>query len=656
MIIKGGAVSCKSGTSKTASHIFEGPTNEQIEALQGNPEDMKDMLNDARQQGLKYAFEHFKISPEKEITRAEAYKDFQAIADEYGFSLSDSVIVEHRKARQNDENSPIHWHMIAPYLNPETGKAVDLKNNFARNEKLSRLSEIRTGQTLIKGQHNEAVFYTLQKEGKISEANQVKHLMEGDLPLPSYSQDSHQKAGRRGINLPEEKNNIKEIYKLCDGIKSFKSALEEKGYSIKEGNKKDTYIIEKDGLLIGSANRLLSMKKEIFKEEFKNATTTRKKLRFGSDKQEANNSASDIQPSQEISTQHIPDNRTSDRAAGRRITDSANPGTTPGHSKSAKSTAQNIRANSKNTSYAVAKARINSSAGVASVKVESDDKTASAAGIRAGNAVIEEWKNLERLNEEIDEFFQNLEKMNKLNKISKERFLKKSALKNVNSSLKEKYDVLKNRPKVRSWKDIKYDLENKPFQDYLKSKKEKEQCEEKIKILEKKKYGMFKSFNKEYKKYIKTLEELKELLTELCSKENNLSDKYDIKLRISYDEAKSEQDKQKRDQEDYDKKHDIEKTRDDFAKLKNIKEDILNNDKDIIEDVHKNGPENELKKRQEEEQKQLEELHEKQKKEAEKTAKLSQARTNAMLKKMDGSKKSQEELEAEELNTLGFKP
>lgn len=653
MIIKGGAVSCKSGTSKTASHIFEGPTNEQIEALQGNPEDMKDMLNEARQQGLKYAFEHFKISPEKEITRAEAYKDFQAIADEYGFNLSDAVIVEHRKARQNDENSPIHWHMIAPYLNPETGRAVDLKNNYARNEKLSRLSEIRTGQTLIKGQHNEAVFYALQKEGKIAEANQVKHLVEGDLPSPSYSQDSHQKAGRRGINLPSEKNNIKEIYKLCDCMKSFKSALSEKGYSIKDGSKEGIYIIEKDGILIGSANRLLYMKKEIFKKEFENATTTRKKLRFN----KANDTTSDIQPSQEISPEHNGNNRTSDRTASRGITDSANIGTVARHSKPAKNVAQNIRANSKNTSYAVAKARINSFSSISTTKIDSQDKTAEAEGIRAGNAVIEEWKNLERLNKEIDEYFKNLEKMNKLNRISKERFLKKSALKNVNSSLKEKYEILKNRPRVRGWKDIKYDLENKPFQDYLKSKKEKEQCEEKIKIIENKKYGMFKSFNKEYKKDIKTLAELKKFLSESSNKESNLSDKYNIKLRISYDEAKSEQDKQKQRQEDYDKKHDIEKTRDDFAKLKNIKEDILKNDKDIIEDVHKNGPENELKKRQEEEQKLLlEEQQKKAREDADNNAKLLTARTNAMLKKMNNPKKDISELEAEEMNAVGYKP
>ena len=37
-------------------------------------------------------------------------------------------------------------------------------------------------------------------------------------------------------------------------------------------------------------------------------------------------------------------------------------------------------------------------------------------------------------------------------------------------------------------------------------------------------------------------------------------------------------------------------------------------------------------------------------------AKLTQARTKAMLEKMNGSKKAQEELEEEELNKLGFKP
>lgn len=106
MIIKGGPVISKNGHQETATHIFEGPKNERITPIQGNALDMANMVTDARDTGLKYGFHHFKISPEREISREQARQDFQAIAYEYGFDLSDAVIVEHQKQRTKKKTVP----------------------------------------------------------------------------------------------------------------------------------------------------------------------------------------------------------------------------------------------------------------------------------------------------------------------------------------------------------------------------------------------------------------------------------------------------------------------------------------------------------------------------------------------------------------------
>lgn len=300
MIIKGGHILASQGHKDTADHIFEGPKNEAITALQGNPSTMEDMVMDARVNGLKYGFHHFKISPEREISRDEAFKDFNEIATEYGFNLADAVIVEHKKPRTKKENSDIHWHMIVPHYNQKTGRALDCRNSYKRNEKLSRLSELRTGQTIIQGRHNRAVFHALKAEGKEQEAQAIQHITEGDLPGACFSTNTQRKAERKGINLPEEKQAITDIWKASDGLKAFIGGLNDAGYDFKKGDKKDTYIIEKEGTLIGSVNRLLKMKKGEFAklyqemEDLKNVQLLEERTR----NQERGNSPQDARRTQ----------------------------------------------------------------------------------------------------------------------------------------------------------------------------------------------------------------------------------------------------------------------------------------------------------------------------------------------------------------------
>lgn len=270
MIIKGGPIQTSAGHKNTAIHIFQGPKNEAITPLQGNPSIMEDMVMDAQNAGLKYGFHHFKISPDKEITRDEAFTDFQAIAREYGFNLDDAVIVEHRKPRTIKENSPIHWHMIAPHMNPRTGRALDCRNSYKRNEKLSRLSEIRTGQKIGKGRHNRAVFHALNAEGKKQEAQAIQHITTEELPEASFSMNSQRKAERKGISLPTEKAKITAIWKASDDLKAFLAGLHDAGLTFKAGDKKETFIIEREGVLIGAVNRLLKIKKADFLTAYNN--------------------------------------------------------------------------------------------------------------------------------------------------------------------------------------------------------------------------------------------------------------------------------------------------------------------------------------------------------------------------------------------------
>lgn len=304
MIIQSKAILASSGAGKTASHIFEGPKNERIETIQGNSYDMDSMVRDAQETGKKYGFVHFKINPKEKILPEQARQDFQAISKEYGFNLNDCTIVKHIKPRADGTSSNEHYHLIAPYVDSH-GKALNMRSSFARNEKLGRLSEIRTGQALTQGQHNRAVYHQLMDEGQIEQAEQVKSLISRDRTHHAHTVNQQRTAEKRGIDLPAEKQAIRQLWKASDGMKAFKSALQSQGYEMKAGDKANTYIIEKNGVLVGAGNRLTGTKKDDFAKQYKeyeNDTATAK----------TNNPASNIQPSQKISPEHRPDNGTTD--------------------------------------------------------------------------------------------------------------------------------------------------------------------------------------------------------------------------------------------------------------------------------------------------------------------------------------------------------
>lgn len=267
MIIKGHGISSSSNISKFNSYLFDNEKNEEIHALQGSKEDIKNMFADAN--NLKNGCYHFIMSSKETLTKEQALKVCSDISKEYGQNPKDAVIINHQKQRNTNDSDNNHYHIILQSADTKTGKAIDYSFSKKRNEKISRLAELELGQNLIKGRHNTAVFHQLLKEGKKEQAEQMKHLTQGDLPNSSYTSKGLEKCRRLGLDKAQETQAVKDIWKACDSLKAFKNGLSEQGYELKPGEKPGIYIIEKNGLLVGSANRLTNMKKEEFQEKYK---------------------------------------------------------------------------------------------------------------------------------------------------------------------------------------------------------------------------------------------------------------------------------------------------------------------------------------------------------------------------------------------------
>ena len=61
--------------------------------------------------------------------------------------------------------------------------------------------------------------------------------------------------------MAEVKHALRDAWSRCDGWQAFTAAIAEMGMVVRPGDKKPIPVIEKDGVVIGSASRLLGIKK-----------------------------------------------------------------------------------------------------------------------------------------------------------------------------------------------------------------------------------------------------------------------------------------------------------------------------------------------------------------------------------------------------------
>ena len=154
MIIQATRVAAADGARALAAHVLRGRKNEHIELVRGCEDDLGDMVGDARAHGAKYAIRHYSISPEEPASREDALEIVADLAAEFGFDPGRAVVVEHRKPRAGGAGFELHWHAIAPEIDPVRRRVLDAHWMRPRHEKIARIAEIRLGHALVAGRWN----------------------------------------------------------------------------------------------------------------------------------------------------------------------------------------------------------------------------------------------------------------------------------------------------------------------------------------------------------------------------------------------------------------------------------------------------------------------------------------------------------------------
>ncbi|MET4731705.1 hypothetical protein ABIE64_000396 [Thalassospira sp. MBR-102] len=267
MIIKSTRIKTKSGTKNITNHLLNKPEdNEVIKVLHGDESDFETFHQFADEDKTMYSLRHFSINPGQKWTNKQMSETIDKIREEYGAKDRPYFAVGHSK-KLADGSDNKHIHLVIPER--FSGKTLDNKFAYQRNEKISRMCEYDFKHEITTGKHNKSVGHALENDEKYKELSEIMLEVHATKPRPkaAYSSNDLQIAKRQGIDLPKSKIEIKDIHSRSDNYQSFEAGLKESGYQIKMGEK--AHIIEKDGTFIGSANRLLKMKKSDFEQFMK---------------------------------------------------------------------------------------------------------------------------------------------------------------------------------------------------------------------------------------------------------------------------------------------------------------------------------------------------------------------------------------------------
>lgn len=261
MIVSATRIRTSRGARAIGAHVFTGAKNERIDLVHGDRADLDDMVADAEGRGCRYAIRHYSISPEQATTREQAMEIIHDLGREFGFDVARAVVVEHQKRRAGAGGFDQHWHVMAPEFDPVSGRVMSDKWMRPRHEKIARCAEMRLGHQIVIGRWNAAVERRLRADGRDAEADRITSLVGRDRPCSAFTANAHQMTQRAGRSLPNDRALIKDAWQRADSGRAFVAALADAGLTIRHGDKKAVYVIERDGSLVGAADRLVGKKR-----------------------------------------------------------------------------------------------------------------------------------------------------------------------------------------------------------------------------------------------------------------------------------------------------------------------------------------------------------------------------------------------------------
>ena len=174
------------------------------------------------------------------LTDEQKARAVDRLGEELGLSNQPRAVVEHVKEGR------AHLHVVWLRIDPETGKAISDSHNFRKHELVSRELEREFGLERVQGAH-------VEREG---------------VDRPERAPEAYElaQAARSGLTPAQAKAELSEFWRSTDTGRAFVAAIEDAGWRLARGDKRDLVVIDSHGETHSLARRIEGVKAKEVRE------------------------------------------------------------------------------------------------------------------------------------------------------------------------------------------------------------------------------------------------------------------------------------------------------------------------------------------------------------------------------------------------------
>jgi len=157
-----------------------------------------------------------------------------ALEEKLGLVGHQRIVVSHEKHERE------HFHVVWTRIDLDHMRSVSDSHNYRKHEEVSRALERRFGHERVQGAHAE-------RDGV-------------ERPDRTPSRAELRQEERTGIKGKDVKQDVTEAFRASDGPEAFRTALDDKGYILAKGDKRDFVVVDRAGGIHSLARRIDGMK------------------------------------------------------------------------------------------------------------------------------------------------------------------------------------------------------------------------------------------------------------------------------------------------------------------------------------------------------------------------------------------------------------
>jgi len=240
MIIKGKS---RAGPQQLAKHLGNAEKNERVSLIETRGTVAQDLRGalvemDALAAGTRCerSLYHAAISPEPphRLTPEQRAEAIDALEERLGLCGHARVVVMHEKLGRQ------HIHVVWSRIDLARMRSVSDSHNYRKHEEVARELERRFGHDRVQGAHHE-------RDGV-------------ERPDRTPSRAELQQQERTGVTGKRVKEEVTAAFRASDGPEAFRAALEQRGYLLARGDRRDYVVIDRKGGVHSLARRIDGMK------------------------------------------------------------------------------------------------------------------------------------------------------------------------------------------------------------------------------------------------------------------------------------------------------------------------------------------------------------------------------------------------------------